>query len=100
MRIDGAPYVVDLTRSEVMSREGGAARAVQEGPVAQRPRSFDRVEISSQSFEVERLKRELTALPEVRLDRVALAKQNLQEGVYRLASIVLAQKVMEAYGIG
>jgi negative regulator of flagellin synthesis FlgM len=99
MRINGAPYLVDLSRTGALHKESGAAQAPQATAGPQRPRSFDRVEISPESREVERLKRELAALPDIRLDRVALAKQNLQDGSYRAAPTVLAHKVLEAYGI-
>jgi negative regulator of flagellin synthesis FlgM len=99
MRINGAPYLVDLSRPDAVRQEKVAAQAPQESAAPQKARSFDRVEISPQSREVERLKRELAALPDVRLDRVALAKQKLQEGSYSAAPTVLAQKIMEAYGI-
>lgn len=99
MRINGAPYLVDLSRPDAVRQETAAAPPPRESPAPQKPRSFDRVEISPQSREVERLKRELAALPDVRLDRVALAKQNLQDGGYSVAPTVLAQKIMETYGI-
>lgn len=97
MRINGAPYLVDLSRSEALHKGNGAAQAPQQE--ARKPRGFDRVEISAQSREVERLKREMESIPEVRLDRVALAKQSLQDGSYPVAPTVLAQRMMEAYGI-
>ena len=99
MRINGAPYLVDLSRSGALHKENGAAQAPQQTPAAQKPRSLDRVEISAQGREVERLKREMESIPEVRLDRVALAKQSLQDGSYPVAPTVLAQRIMEAYGI-
>ncbi|OGU10258.1 MAG: flagellar biosynthesis anti-sigma factor FlgM [Geobacteraceae bacterium GWC2_58_44] len=98
MRIEGAPYLVNLSRPEAVRKEGAQPEAVQATPAPARPRSFDRVELSRESRELERLKRELAALPDVRLDRVALAKQNLQDGVYRVTSAVSAQRMMEAYG--
>jgi len=98
MRIDGPAYVVDLVRPEAVPRESGAARAVQAASAPARVRTLDRVEISPAVRELERLKRDLEALPDVRLDRVALAKQHLQQGGYRVEPTFLAQKMMEAYG--
>lgn len=109
MRINGAAYVVEISRSQPPAAQSAVTEA---GEVALtrgvaaldggnkdagRGRSIDRVEISPNHTELERLKRDLAALPDLRLDRVALAKQSLQDGVYRLASGVLAQKMMEAY---
>lgn len=99
MRINGAPYLVDLSRSEALHKGNGAAQPPQQSPAARKARGIDRVEISAQSREVERLKREMESIPEVRRDRVALAKQSLQDGSYQVAPTVLAQRMMEAYGI-
>jgi len=98
MRIDGAAYVVDLKRPEGVRKESPQVEAAQGARPAGRVLSFDRVEISPKARELQRLKTELAALPEVRLDRVALAKQSLQEGGYRVDPAVLAQKIMDASG--
>ena len=97
MRIEGAPYVVDLSRPEAVRRENPQAAAVQGGAQPGRVRSIDRVEISPKARELQRLKQDLAALPEVRLDRVALAKQNLQYGGYRVDPTLLAQSMMDSY---
>jgi negative regulator of flagellin synthesis FlgM len=99
MRIDGAAYIVDLTRPEAVQKESGQAEAVKASRPAAKVASFDRVEISSGSREIERLKRDLAALPDLRLDRVALARQSMQEGGYRVAPDVLATKMMESFGM-
>jgi len=95
MRIDGSAYVVDLTGVKEVRKENLPAEAVQPARPAARVLSFDRVEISSQAREMQKLKAEVEALPDVRLDRVALAKQKLQGG-YRIDSSDLAQKIMDA----
>lgn len=97
MKIDGPSYIVDLARSQAVQKERapGQAAAV---PDAARLRTPDRVEISPRSREMLQLKRELEAMPEVRLDRVALARQNLQQGGYPVEPSVLAQKMLEACG--
>jgi negative regulator of flagellin synthesis FlgM len=97
MRIEGSPYVVDISRSQEIRKESAPLEAPQGARPAARVLSFDRVEISSQAREMQKLKGELEALPEVRLDRVALAKQNLQNGGYRVEPSVLAQKMMDAF---
>jgi negative regulator of flagellin synthesis FlgM len=98
MRIDGSAYVVDLSRTEAVPGETGAAAAVQGSRPAAGVNKFDRVEISSAHPKLEQLKRDLDALPDVRLDRVALARQTVQDGSYRVEPGVLAQKMMEAFG--
>ena len=95
MKINGAPYVVDLSQSAAVQKE----RALDQPPSGSsaRARILDRVEISRLSREMARLKREVEAMPEVRLERVALARQNMQQGGYRVEPSVLAQKMLAAY---
>ena len=95
MVIKGAAYIVDVSRPDAIARESGIASA----PASNSPaKGGDRVDISSRGLELEKLKRDLDALPDLRLDRVALARQNMQEGGYRVAPGVVAQKMMEAFG--
>jgi len=98
MRIEGAPYVVDLSRPEAVPKGGGEAGGVRGAAAASRVPSFDRVEISSRARELEGFKRDLAALPEVRLDRVALARQQLQYGSYRVDPLIIAQKMVQSPG--
>ena len=97
MRIEGAPYVVDLSRPQAVRKGSPEPAAVQGAAQPGRLRSPDRVEISPKARELQKLKQDLAALPEVRLDRVALAKQNLQYGGYRVDPKVVAQSMMESY---
>ena len=97
MRIDGSAYVVDLSRSQQLRRESQPVEAPRNARPTARVLPFDRVELSPQVREMQKLKTDLAALPEVRLDRVALAKQNLQSGGYRVEPSVLAQKMMDAF---
>ena len=96
MKINGAPYVVDLSQSAPVRKERALDQAARSESSA-KVRILDRVEISPRSREMARLKREVEAMPEVRLERVALARQNLQQGEYRVEASVLAQKMLEAY---
>jgi negative regulator of flagellin synthesis FlgM len=97
MRINSAPYVVDLAKSQAVRREQPEAAPAQAPRQPSRVRTLDRVEISPKARELERLKKDLAALPDVRLDQVALAKQNLQYGKYRVDPTVLAHKMLESY---
>ncbi|MBJ6801200.1 flagellar biosynthesis anti-sigma factor FlgM [Geomonas propionica] len=97
MRIEGSAYVVDLNRSQQVRNDTQQTQAVQGSRPAGRVIPFDRVEISSQAKELQKLKAEVAAMPDVRTDRVALAKQNLQSGAYRVEASALAQKMMDAY---
>ena len=97
MRIEGSAYVVQLSRPQAAGGEKAAAASVQGAAPPSRVRTLDRVEISPQARELQRLKKDVAALPEVRLDRVALAKQTMQYGSYRVDPSVLAQKMMESF---
>jgi negative regulator of flagellin synthesis FlgM len=100
MRIDAPPYVVDITQSqEVQGAEQAAATVPAAGQVAKKG-VVDLVTISSRSRELGKLMQELSALPDVRLDKVALAKQQLQQGSYRVDPKLLAQKMLESAGKG
>ena len=117
MRVDGRtpPYLVDLSRVEAERQANAEAQAqaqaqaqasaVAPASTAVKPaarakvRSIDRVEISSKAREIALLTKEMEAIPEVRPDRVALAKQNMKYGSYRVDPTVLAQKMMESLGI-
>ena len=96
MRIEGSAYVVDLSRPQAVRRESAEPGAVQGTAQPGRVRSLDRVEISPKARELQKLKTDLAALPDVRLDRVALAKQNLQSGG-RVDPAVVAQSMMESF---
>ena len=96
MRIEGSAYVVDLSRPQAVRRESAEPGAVQGTAQPGRVRSLDRVEISPKARELQKLKTDLAALPDVRLDRVALAKQNLQSGG-RVDPAVVAQSMMDSF---
>lgn len=97
MQIKGSAYIVDLTRPEALPSETRASNSAQRGRGAGQ-RSLDQVDISSGSPSLEQLKKDLDALPDLRMDRVALARQTLQDGGYRVAPSVVAEKMLEAFG--
>lgn len=97
MRIEGSAYVVDISRSQALKKNDPPAQQAQGTRPAARVLAFDRVELSPQVREMQKLKGEMESLPEVRLDRVALAKQEMQSGGYRVEPTLLAQKLMDAY---
>jgi len=95
MRIDGQapPYVVNITRTQQPSEP---VQSGQQGAVPAKPASQERVVISPHMREIDRLKQEMTAIPEVRPDKVALAKQQMQYGSYRVDSALVAQRLMDS----
>jgi negative regulator of flagellin synthesis FlgM len=97
MRISGSPYIVDLSRTQAVRQTPPQPAGVQGTQAPAKVRSLDRVEISPQARELQKLKQYLAALPDVWMDRVALAKQNLQYGAYRIDPGAVAQSMMESY---
>ena len=95
MRIQSAPYIVDLSGPQAVRNKQAQAAAVQ-GTAQPRPRVADRVEISPRARELQKLKQDLVSLPDVRPDRVALAKQNLQYGRYRVDPTAVAQSMIDS----
>jgi negative regulator of flagellin synthesis FlgM len=103
MRIDGnPPYLVDLTAtSEVKPASGSKASSASAAASALKSsNTVDRSMISGRGQFIEQMKQQLASLPDVRLDKVALAKQQLQQGGYPVDSGVLAQKLLEGTGRG
>jgi negative regulator of flagellin synthesis FlgM len=102
VRIDTPPYVVDLQRTREVRETTATATKAAATPAAGKvaAKSVDVVVLSSQSRELARLNQQLSSLPDVRLDRVALAKQQMQQGGYRVDPKELAQKMLEGMGKG
>lgn len=59
-------------------------------------RQSDNIEISPAGREMDALKKEVAALPDIRLERVALMKQQLGFGTYRIDADLVATKMMES----
>ncbi|MCM0081165.1 flagellar biosynthesis anti-sigma factor FlgM [Geomonas sp. Red32] len=97
MVINSAAYKVQLTRTDAASTDGAPTPSSQAAAQQPQQKSQDRVSISSKELGIDRLKRELDALPEMRMDRVALARQNMQGGGYRVDPALLAQKMIEQH---
>jgi negative regulator of flagellin synthesis FlgM len=96
MRIEGSAYVVQLSRPQAARSEKAVTADVSGAAQPGRVRTLDRVEISPRGRELQKLKQELAALPDVRPDRVALARQSLQYGG-QVAPSVVAQSMMESF---
>lgn len=97
MLIDGAAYVVELAAPRA-ARRPSPAPAASNAAASGRVLNFDPVEISAKAREFAKLKKDLASLPDLRLDRVALARQQLQQGAYRMDPAFLAQKMLEDAG--
>ena len=95
MRISTPPYIVNIHRNQEVSLTQEPIATGKPAATTQKvQKSFDPVSISAKSREIDRLTQDVGAMPDVRLDRVALAKQQLQQGSYRVDSSILAQKMM------
>jgi negative regulator of flagellin synthesis FlgM len=98
MQVNASAYIVDIGRTEPARETGGSSAAAPAGKATGATGSTDRVELSGTRPDLEKLKRDLAALPDVRLDRVALARQKLQGDGYQVDGRALAQKMMESLG--
>jgi flagellar biosynthesis anti-sigma factor FlgM len=96
MRIDNSAYIVDLSRAE-SAKEGGTTSPAQSGRSAAEGELFDRIEISYMQLSLDQLKERLSSLPDVRPERVATARQALQDG-YTVEPAAVAQKMLESFG--
>ncbi|GAB7025850.1 flagellar biosynthesis anti-sigma factor FlgM [Geotalea toluenoxydans] len=63
-------------------------------------RQIDIIEISPAIREIDALKKSVATLPEMRLDRVALMKQQLGFGAYRIDAEFVAAKMIENHATG
>ena len=59
-----------------------------------RGKSPDRVDLSMQKREIEQLKEKIAGLPDIRAERVAALKQQIEEGSYRVAGRDVAEKML------
>lgn len=94
MRIEAPPFVVDIKGAQALKPASPAA--VREPDGAARRESQERVVISPRMREVEQLREQLAALPEVRTDMVALARQQMQYGPYRVDPAEVARKLVDS----
>lgn len=63
-------------------------------------RQTDIIEISPATREIDALKKSVATLPEMRLDRVALMKQQLGFGTYKIDAELVAARMIENYATG
>ena len=97
MQINTPAYEVELQLTgDSRATSGNKASTSLRSATAFATKSVDLVDISSRSRELARLKKDLSALPDIRLDRVALAKQQLQQGTNQVDSSQLAQKMVDS----
>lgn len=95
MRIEQSPpYVVKIRGSQ-------PAAAAKAAPVREQQRTAQApvqevVVFSPRMREISALREQLSALPEVRTEMVALAKQQMQYGPYRIDPDVVAQKLVDS----
>ena len=96
MKIDGQNGLsssISINHSEPPSRQGAAVTSGEKGS----SKTFDRIEISPQARQADKLKKALDDIPEVRLDKVALMKQQLNQGSYRIDPTHIAEKMMDSF---
>jgi negative regulator of flagellin synthesis FlgM len=86
----GASHVIDIYH-------GDPPAAQQQSGDPSKGHRADTIEISPQARELDRLKKTLDALPEVRMERVALMKQEMGHGNYRIEAEAIATRIMEIH---
>ena len=64
-------------------------------PRGVRPSSADSLEISDRSRELARARQAVDAAPDVRADRVAEIKKQIEDGTYSVSPELLARKLLE-----
>jgi negative regulator of flagellin synthesis FlgM len=57
----------------------------------------DRVELSTQKAEIEKLKKTVESMPDVRTEKVETLKQQLADGSYKVEGIKVAGKMLEQF---
>lgn len=60
-------------------------------------RGSDRVELSRNGAEIERLKKGMQAEPEFRSDRVAQLKAQIDAGTYKVEGTAVAEKMLQSW---
>jgi negative regulator of flagellin synthesis FlgM len=86
----GAVQIIDVYHGE-------PAAARQQGGEAPKGHRADTIEISPRARELDRLKKSLDNLPEARMDRVALMRQEMAQGNYRIDAEAIATRIIETH---
>jgi len=98
MLINGGGYVADLQRKQAVQPSGAVSGTTAADAASGGEQSQDPISLSSQAKDIARYHQLLAALPDVRLDRVALAKQQVQQGGYGVDADLLAEKMLGGAG--
>jgi len=95
MKIDNQDMLssINLYQNEPISKKDDAARPQEKTQVQQQ----DRVELSTRKTQIEKLKKTVEAMPDVRSEKVAELKQQIANGSYRVDGIEVAQKMLEQF---
>jgi negative regulator of flagellin synthesis FlgM len=95
MKIDNQDMLssINAYQNDPVSRNDESGR--QQEKVQAQPQ--DRVELSTQKTEIEKLKKSVESLPDVRSEKVAEIKQQIAEGSYRVDGVMVAQKMLEHF---
>lgn len=95
MRIENNEMLnsINLYQTDPVAGKGEVVKQ-QEKPQAP---AQDRVQLSTTKTEIERLKKAVDELPEVRTDKVEVFKQQLADGSYRVESTKVAEKILEQF---
>ncbi|GAB4237647.1 MAG: hypothetical protein Kow00109_11650 [Acidobacteriota bacterium] len=92
MKVDGNN---PLLRPDLISQQGQAAQQrPSREPVEERTASADRVELSVSSRQLEQLARRASEAPEVRAERIAQLKAQIEAGTYNIKAEEIAEAII------
>jgi negative regulator of flagellin synthesis FlgM len=93
MKIDNDQLLstVNKFKNEPLEKNEAASVAVEK----QSPRRTDRVELSTNGTEIERLKKTMQVAPDFRSDKVAQLKEQIDAGTYHVEGKEVAAKMLQ-----
>jgi negative regulator of flagellin synthesis FlgM len=95
MKIDSEQLLatVNKFKKEPLEKTESAAVAEKKGS---RP-GVDRVELSTNGTEIERLKKTMQVTPDVRSEKVAQLKEQIAAGTYKVDGKAVAEKMLQSW---
>ena len=95
MKIDSEQLLatVNKFKNEPLEKNGAAPAA---GEKVSR-READRVELSTNGTEIERLKKSMQVAPDFRSDKVAQLKEQIDAGTYHVDGKAVAEKMLKSW---
>jgi negative regulator of flagellin synthesis FlgM len=95
MKIDNQDMLTSINayQNDPISRKDDNVRQQEKVQVQHQ----DRVELSTRKTEIDKLKKTVESMPDVRAEKVEALKQQLADGSYRVDGVKVAQKILENF---